>query len=411
MLPAALMLLVAGIVVGLVASSADAHAQASCRTEDAHVLEVDGRLDAVLVDFVSTQIEGASESCTAVIVLQLNSNGVGGETGNLDNLIQTIEASPVPIGVWVGPSGSRATGEAMHLLTAADRTGIAVGSSIEVTSELLEARDITVEQLGTTRIGERVGADRAIELDLVDSDAPVVREFIVDLPGVESRATNQGDEPGRELTTPVVFSKLPLLGQLMHTVASPAVAYLLFVSGLALLLFELYTAGVGIAGMAGACSLVLGCYGLNSLPTRPIGVVLLFVAMFAYGVDVQTGVPRVWTGIGTVSFALGSFLLFEGVLLSWITLIGAVVGMTLAMRLGMPTMVRTRFATSALSAAWMVGEEGTACSSISPDGVVVVGDATWRAHTTQPTPIDKDEPVRVVATDGLTLTVEPVYHD
>ena len=34
----------------------------------------------------------------------------------------------------------------------------------------------------------------------------------------------------------------------MHTVASPAVAYLLFVIGLALLLFELFTAGVGIAG-------------------------------------------------------------------------------------------------------------------------------------------------------------------
>ena len=37
----------------------------------------------------------------------------------------------------------------------------------------------------------------------------------------------------------------------MHTVSSPPVAYLLFVIGLALILFELFTAGVGVAGLVG----------------------------------------------------------------------------------------------------------------------------------------------------------------
>ena len=63
----------------------------------------------------------------------------------------------------------------------------------------------------------------------------------------------------------------------MHTVASPPVAYLLFVIGLALLLFELFTAGVGVAGVVGAGAFLLGCYGLGVLPTRPIGVALLVV--------------------------------------------------------------------------------------------------------------------------------------
>src|SRR3546814_16515247 len=97
----------------------------------------------------------------------------------------------------------------------------------------------------------------------------------------------------------------------MHTVSGPPVAYLLFVIGLALILFELFTAGVGVAGMVGAGALVLGCYGLAALPTNPLGIALLLVAMVGYGIDVQPGVPRVWTGIATVAFVAGSVVLYD----------------------------------------------------------------------------------------------------
>ena len=184
----------------------------------------------------------------------------------------------------------------------------------------------------------------------------------------------------RQPVTEVTFGGLSLVGQLMHTVASPAVAYLLFVIGLALLLFELFTAGVGIAGMVGAGSLVLGCYGLAVLPTRPLGVALLLFAMFGYGVDVQTGVPRVWTGIATVSFVVGSLVLFDGVSISWLTLLIAFVGITLGMVAGMPTMVRSRFSTPTIGRDWMIGELGAARTDIDPDGVITLRDAPWRAR-------------------------------
>jgi membrane-bound serine protease (ClpP class) len=193
----------------------------------------------------------------------------------------------------------------------------------------------------------------------------------------------------------------------MHTVASPAVAYLLFVIGLALLLFELYTAGVGIAGMVGAGSLILGCYGLAVLPTRPAGVALLLLAMFGYGVDVQTGVPRLWTGLATVSFVLGSLLLFDGVSVSWITLLVAFVGITLAMLAGMPAIVRSRFSTPTIGREWMIGELGEARTDIAPDGVITLRDAPWRARTNRATPIREHQRVRVVAIEGLVLEVEP----
>ena len=99
----------------------------------------------------------------------------------------------------------------------------------------------------------------------------------------------------------------------MHTVSSPPVAYLLFVIGLALILFELFTAGVGVAGLVGA-----GCAGARLLRPRRAtdqpdrGGAPAPGRCFGYGVDVQTGVPRLWSAIATVSFILGSLVLYDG---------------------------------------------------------------------------------------------------
>jgi membrane-bound serine protease (ClpP class) len=187
------------------------------------------------------------------------------------------------------------------------------------------------------------------------------------------------------------------------------VAYLLLVIGMALILFELYTAGIGVAGVVGAGSVVLAGYGLGVLPTRPIGVALLVFAIFGFGVDVQTGVPRVWTGIATVAYVVGSLVLYgDGVSLSWITLLLSVVGMVLAMLAGMPAMVRTRFSTPTIGREWMIGEEGEAASAVDPDGTVLVRQAPWRARTNRATPIAAGQAVRVAAIDGLVLEVEPL---
>jgi membrane-bound serine protease (ClpP class) len=80
----------------------------------------------------------------------------------------------------------------------------------------------------------------------------------------------------------------------------------------------------------------------------------------------------------------------------------------LAFIVGMPSMVRTRFATPTIGREWMIGEAGSAIGDISPDGIVVVSGARWRARTNRATPLRAGDPVRVVAIDGVTLEVEPV---
>jgi membrane-bound serine protease (ClpP class) len=368
------------------------------------VAKVDGLIDPVLADFVDDQVAAAEHQCSLALVLRLNSSDAAVSTHRLDQLVRTLEDSPVPVAVWIGPPGSKAAGGAVRLVAAADTTGIAPGASVEVTPSLLAAQGVSPTELGTVEVGDRVGYIQAVKLGLVDNNQATILNFMAQLDGFKTRAGPGGQ---RIPVTSVEFASPDVLAQLMHTVASPAVAYLLFVIGLALLLFELFTAGVGVAGVVGAGFVILGCYGLAVLPTRPLGVALLLFAMFGYAVDIQTGVPRVWTGIATASFALGSLVLYDGQSVSWITLLFAIGGITLAMVAGMPTMVRTRFSTPTIGRDWMIGEMGTARTDIAPDGVVTLRDAPWRARTNRATPIRERDAVRVVAIEGLVLEVEP----
>src|SRR5690606_26780980 len=115
-----------------------------------------------------------------------------------------------------------------------------------------------------------ISDDEAVEAGVaIDSD--ILGDFLLRLPGFES-------EDGQPITQSV-FTEPDVFHELFHTVASPPVAYLLFLVGMALLIFELYTAGVGVAGVVGAGSLILGCYGLDALPARWWAVALLVVSM------------------------------------------------------------------------------------------------------------------------------------
>lgn len=405
-------LLVAAALVLLVgpaqAQQSDEGEESSIEVVD--VIEVDGLLDPVLADFVERSIAEAEQAGSVALVLQLNSTGSVVSDARLAELARRIVEAEVPVAVWIGPSGSSATGGAAELVGVAPTVGMAPGTDLGDVGEQRLPVDEFGELFGPA--GDRlaagtVGPDEAEELGITTGSAPTVGDFVVGLEGVETRVVEVGDEQRREPVTRVRFGQLPLLSQLMHTVASPAVAYLLFVAGMALLIFELFTAGVGVAGVVGAGCFVLGCYGLAVLPTTPWGVALLVFSMFGFAVDTQTGVPRVWTGIGMVTFTAGSLVLFDGVSLSWLTLVVGVLGVALTFLAGMPAMVRTRFSTPTIGREWMIGEMGRAVTEIAPNGTVRVRDALWRATTNRATPIEQLDRVRVVGIDGLVLEVEP----
>ena len=113
------------------------------------------------------------------------------------------------------------------------------------------------------------------------------------------------------------------------------------------------------------------------------------------------------TPVGLVVFAVGSWYLYDGVSMSWVTLGAVWIGALLYAYTGMPSMVRTRFSTPTIGRKWMIGELGEAVTDVDPEGTVKIRDVTWRAITNRATPVESGGRVRVVGIDRLLLEIEP----
>jgi len=393
------------------------------------VQQVSGLMDEILVTEIRDAVRRADEDGSQALILQINSRGAVVGRDTMKELLEDVADAPVPVAIWVGPSGARLYGTPAQLLAVADVTGMAPGARVGEIGTPLSPGGATVDfGEAESRLREgSMGLTEARELGVFkqrisDEGVPTLRSMVNALDGYEENAVtvetteesvSDDGTPQRNTTATVRLSKLGLLQQLFHTVASPAVTYLLFLVGLSLLVFEFFTAGVGIAGVVGAVCTFLACTGLAVLPVRPFAVAMLVAAMVAFAVDVQVGIPRFWTGVGLVLVALGSWLLYEplpGATLrpSWITLLAGVGGMALAYIVGMPSMVRTRFATPTIGREWMLDELGTVVRTVDPEGIVLVGEGQWRARTNRATPVSAGEQVRVVGIDGVTLEVEPL---
>jgi membrane-bound serine protease (ClpP class) len=221
--------------------------------------------------------------------------------------------------------------------------------------------------------------------------------------------TAQVNENGTRVPLAVPkFVKPTLVEQLMHSVASPPVAYLLLTVGSILLVLEFFTAGVGVAGLTGAGCLILGLFGAAALPLRWWALALVLGAAVALAVDVQTAIPRVWTVFGLIMHLVGAIWLWHDLSSGWIAIAAGTAGMALMAYTALPSLVRSRFSTPTIGREWLIGELGEAVSSISPTGVVRVAGATWSASTNRATPIPAGSPLRVASIDGNTLEVEPL---
>ena len=333
----------------------------------------------------------------------------------MGELLDRMRDADLLVTVWVGQSGSKATGGAAFLLQAADLVGVSPGSEIgDVEPEYLELLPDADRELYEALVGERTEDIGAIQAGVADVFAPLLGDMIIEIDVQVPETLAEIDDPDAEIPqqrlvdgVQVRLQKLSLVDQLFHTVASPAVAYLLLLIGLSMILLDFYTAGIGVAGVTGAICLLLSAYGLGVLSFRPWALVLLVLAMFAFAIDVQTGVPRFWTGAGTVMLVIGSLRLYDDHGMSWIPLVTGI-GLTVAFVLsGMPALVRTRFSTTTIGREWMIGEMGTALTDIDPDGTVEVRGAKWRARTNRLTPLEAGVPARVIAIEGTILEVEP----
>lgn len=380
----------------------------STPTEDVKsvvVVEASGLMDPVMVRMMQRTLEEVDTTKTIALVFQINISGSVVEEEKIVALGEAISSSPIPISFWIGPSGSRAKGPITELALISGDIGISPGSKIGKIGQSILSSNSSEAHKNFDLNEKTFNYEEAVEKGIARS-SPVLLEHLVGLEGFE--VISDVDSGEIKPLTQTRFEEMDPPDQFFHSVGSPAITYLLFLAGMGLLVFELYTAGVGIAGVLGALCLLLGFYGLAVLPSNPWGIALLIFSMFSFAVDIQTGVPRFWSGVATISLVVGSLLLFDGLSLSWLTLLFGILLTVSCMSAGMPAMIRTRFATPTIGREWIVGELGMALEEINPNGTVEVKGAIWKAQTNRATPIKVNDEIRVAAVDGFWLDVEPL---
>lgn len=402
------------------------------------VVQVNGALDPPNVSLLRSLIRDANRKQATLLVIQLDSPGA--VDSDVRPVVEAIRTSGVPIAVWVGPAGSNAKGAAVELVAAAPVASVSPGSHIgpayplaldhphatpraEVATRLESlASDAHRNPQGTAAAtNRRLSSGDARALGAVDAVEPTLVSLLGRLDGQTvvtpsgphrlslAKVQQTANGPRRVPNQDVHFHKLDLGQQAIHTLTSPSIAYFLFVAGLALIVFEFFTAGVGLAGLAGAGAVVGAFIGFSHLPVHPWAVALLAVGILGFAVDVQAGGLGFWTFAGFVSLVAGSLTLMGGTHLQpkWWVLVVVCAGTTVFMLAGMTAAVRSRFSTPTIGREAMVGELGQAEVDVAPDGVVRIRDALWRARTNRATPIRAGDAVRVVEVQGLVLEVEP----
>jgi membrane-bound serine protease (ClpP class) len=426
-------------VCALVVGGAPAQAQQDGERAGVDVVQVQGLLDPSNASLIERSVRRAERDNSMLLVFQIDSGGA--IDVDVDHLLDVVRGAKVPVAAWVGPSGAKAKGAAALLALSSPIVSVANGAGIgpvvpvsldhpnAMSPSGVRVRLDTAQRSAgrdDALVGEvmrkRVPAVRAAEEGLTAKESPTLGDFIVSVDGKTvhtaagdvtlstSKVVGEGQDRRRQTNQEVRFAKLGLTGQLAHTLNTPWVAYFLFVAGSALLVFEFYTASIGIAGVVGAVMIVGACFGFSHLPVQGWAVALLVLSMIGFAIDVQATALGAWTFIGSAALVLGSLFLYGGSSRldpAWWVLIIVIVATIVFMLSGMTAMVRARFSTPTIGREDLVGEMGKAEVDVDPDGVVRIRNALWRARTNRATPIARGARVRVVAVQGIMLEVEP----
>ncbi|MDQ3646526.1 MAG: nodulation protein NfeD [Actinomycetota bacterium] len=433
-------LLLAGALSPLI--PAVARAQETATTID--IVEVDGPIDPPTSDYLRGQIAAAQDSGTSVLIIQLDTPG--GLDTSMREILQAELGSDVPIVVWVSPRGARAASAgtfiayAAHLAYMAEATEIGAATPINLageTSDPLETKITNdavafLREIATTRgrnadwaeeairEGASIGATEAVRIDVVDGIASSLSGLlqaldgqVVQIPGGR-QTLETWDESNGTPSAAVRFQNMNPIQKLLHAVTDPEVAFFLILLGAFGIIFELYNPGIGLAGILGAVSLLLGFYALSVLPTNWAGVLLVMLAVAFLLVDLHAAGFGVWTAGGVAALIAGGMLLFSGApsaiaLEPWAIVTS--VAMTLVFFVSVMTAaLRVRLRRPVTGEEGIVGTTGEAKTDIAPEGTVFTKGALWRARTME-TGIAAGERVRIMATEGLVLLVEPLHED
>jgi len=397
-------------------------------------------VDPVAGHRLADALDQAREEQAAALVVSLDTPG--GLLTTTREMVKRILASPVPVIVYVAPSGARAGSAGLFLTLAAHVAAMAPGTNIGAAHPVAMpgptggggmgetmSEKVTNDTAAFARtLAERRGrnakwAEGAVRDSLSITEQDALKEGVVDLvapdltallAAADGREVEVAGDAGVVVRTKgaaVVEVETPFRYRFMVWLANPNIAYLLMLVGVYGIIFELANPGAILPGVAGAISLVLAAFALGMLPFNIAGVALLVVALALFVIDLFVPTHGILTAGGLVAFTIGSIMLFRvpeamGFGLSW-RVVAPATAATAAFFLfavGLGLKAQRRQAATGLGG--LVGEEGEARTALDPTGKVFLHSELWNARAT--VPVAAGTRVRVVAVRGLEVTVEPL---
>lgn len=408
------------------------------------VLPTTGVVDQVMSGYLRDSIARADRDGAAAVVVRLDTPG--GSLEATREIVKTFLDAPLPVVVWVAPSGSRAASAgvfmtlASHVAVMAPGTNIGAATpvggqgediegalgekvlndSIASITAIAEERDRPVDwAVSTVKDAASYTVDQAIEEGAVDIKAGTIEELVAALDGRTVTVNGQSVTLSTE-GAPVEELPMNPLQQFLHILTDPNIAFILFTIGFYGLIFELQNPNF-VTGILGGIALILAFIGFGSLPLNIGGLILIGLAIVLFVLELTVTSHGLLTVAGVVCFALGAAALYTepGTPTAPDVEVAApiIIAMTLLtaafMAIVLLAAVRThRFAPMTIGGTTggptlPLGTAGDVRRPLAPTGSVYAAGEEWTARTADGRPLERGTTVRVVGQEGLTLLVEP----
>jgi membrane-bound serine protease (ClpP class) len=410
-------------------------AQQTQQSPEVVVIRLDDTIQPISADYMARGLDLATAQHASAVLIEIDTPG--GLLDSMRQMVSRILASPVPVIVYVAPSGSRAGSAGFFLLQAADVAAMAPGSNAGAAHPVVEGGakldDIMKQKLENdtaaflrsyvARRGRNVAAaedavrasksysdQEALQLKLIDLVAP---DDVTLLNTVDGRTITRFDGSKAVLHTRdarLVAVEPTLREKILDRLTDPNLAVLVLVIGALLIYVEFNTPGTIIPGTLGTILVLLAIFALNLLPVRYTSVMLLAAAFVLLILEAKFATHGVLAAAGILSLVVGALTLVDApipelrVHLATALSTGLAFGLITVFLLRLA--LKARRSKSRMGGDAMIGLIAVVTQPLAPSGQVMVNGELWQAESA--TPAAPGEHVRVRGLRDLTLLVERV---
>lgn len=398
------------------------------------LIKVDGSINQVSASFIQESIERSSKENAQCLIIELNTPG--GLLESTRSIVSHILLSPIPIVVYVAPSGSHAGSAGVFITLAAHLAAMAPGTNIGAahpvsifgqSDSILNAKATNdaaafIHSIAEKRKRNLNWADEAVRNSLSITETQALKNNIIDLIAInEYELINLID--GRRIELPsgnvilhtkgkeIVYLEMSSLDKILDFISNPNIAYILLLIGLLGILFEFFNPGAILPGVVGVISLILAFYAMEALAVNYAGLALIIFALVLFILEIKIVSHGILAIGGIISLLMGSMMLFRAsssldmIKVSTTIIISSTVLTAILFFFAIGLGIRAQRLKPATGAALLVGVLGESFEELNPYGQVQVNGEFWNAKSTIGK-INKGETIKVIAVKGLTLWVE-----